>query len=58
MNCKELQDLHTNTLVKENIIRLTHGVCKMALKCQKIARKVAENTSKAKPPTKMLLSHS
>jgi len=31
----------------------------MALKCQKIAKEVAENTSKAElPSTKMLLRHS
>jgi len=54
-----IQNQHTNTLVKENIVQLTHCVCKMALKCQKIAKKVAKNTSMAEPPsTKMILYHS
>jgi len=54
-----LQNEYTITLLKENIIQSTHGVWKMALKCQKLVRKVAKNTSKAKPPsTNMLLSHS
>ncbi len=45
--------------MKKNIVQLTHCVYKMALKCQKIARKVAKNTSKIEPPsTKMPLSHS
>jgi len=58
LNHKVIQNQHANTLVKENIIQLTHCVCKMALQCQKIARKVAKNTYEAKPPsTKMLLSH-
>jgi len=50
---------HRNTLVKENIIQMTHCVCKMALKCQKIARKVTRNTIVAEPPTRMMhISHS
>jgi len=53
-----IQNWCTNTLVKENIIQLTHYVCKV-LKCQKIAKKVAKNTYMSKPPsTKMLLNHS
>jgi len=32
---EELQNQHEKTLVRENIIQLTHFVYKMALKCQK-----------------------
>jgi len=53
---KVLQNQHTNTLTKENIIQLPHSIYKMDLKCQKI---VAKNLSLAElPSTKMLLSHS
>jgi len=39
------------------IIELTHYFCKMALKCQKIARKFEKKTFEVElPPTKMLLS--
>jgi len=55
---KVLQNYHTNTLVKENIIQLIHHVCKLALKYQKIVRKVGKSTSKVEPPTKMLLKNS
>jgi len=48
-----------NSIVKENIIQLTHCIYKMALKCQKIVKEVAKNTSMVEPPsTRMLLSHS
>jgi len=58
-NYKVLQNQHINTLVKQNIVELTHCVYKITLKCQKIARKVAKNTSKAEPPSsKMLFGHS
>jgi len=47
---KVIQNQHTNTLVKENIIQLTHCIrCKIVLKCQRITKKVAKNTSMAKP---------
>jgi len=52
-----IQNQHTKALVKENIIQLTHCVCKMALKCQQIAKKVAKNSSNVEPPsTKMLFN--
>jgi len=41
-NYKEIQTQHTKIIEKENIIQLTHYVYIMALKCQKIARKVAK----------------
>jgi len=44
LNYKVLQIQHTNKLVKENIIQLTNCVCKMALKCQKIAKKWLQKT--------------
>jgi len=56
LNYKVLQNQHTSTLAKKNIIQLTHCVYKMTLKCQKI---VAKNTPMGEPPfAKMLLSHS
>jgi len=42
---------------ERNIIQLIHYVCKMALKCQKIARKVAKNSYEVQPLAKMLLNH-
>jgi len=43
INCKVIQNHHIHTLVKENIIQLTHSVSKIVLKCQKRVKKVAKN---------------
>jgi len=40
-----LENQYTNTSVKENITQLTYYVCKLVLKCKKIVKKVAKNTS-------------
>jgi len=59
LNYKVLQNQHINTLVQENIIPLTLCICKMALKCQNIAKKKLQEMASLSlklPSTKMLWS--
>jgi len=56
LSYKVIQNCQKNTLVKENIIQLTHCVCRIVLKCQKKKKKSSKKQKKKLQKTHLWLN--